>query len=71
MIIRNKIILILGRPGEGKTFFASFIASHYSRIFSNVEILERGVPIISLISSIDDIKEIAFSETKGIVLLDE
>lgn len=71
MIIRNKIILILGRPWEGKTFLATFLASHYDRIYSNVNIVKNWKNISSFISSIDEIQDIKFSEKKGVILLDE
>lgn len=71
MIIRNKIILILGRPWEGKTFLATFLASHYERIYSNVNIVKNWKNISSFISSIDEIQNIKFSEKKGVILLDE
>ena len=72
MIIRNKIILILGRPGEGKTFLAHFIASNYRRIYSNVNFLdENGNTINNHIDDIEDLKKIHFSPEKGVVVLDE
>lgn len=71
MIIRNKIILILWRPWEGKTYLATFLASYYERIFSNVNIDKNGKSMSKFISSIDEIESIKFSEKKGVVLLDE
>ena len=63
--------MIQGRPGEGKTFLATFIASAYTRIYSNVEILENGKPISNYIKNIDDLKKIEFSSVKGVAILDE
>lgn len=72
MIIRNKIILILGRPGEGKTFLAHFIASNYRRIYSNVNFLdENGNTVNNHIDDIEDLKKIEFHPEKGVVVLDE
>ena len=71
MIIRNKIILILGRPGEGKTYFATFLASFYPRIYSNIEITQNGNKMTHYIKNLEDVNNIAFSEEKGVVLLDE
>lgn len=72
MIVRNKIILILGRPGEWKTYLASFIASNYRRIYSNVNILDREwKPITNFIENIEDLKKISFDPEKWVALLDE
>lgn len=72
MIIRNRIILIQGRPGEGKTFLATFIAAAYPRIYSNVNLFDaNGHPMSSFIRNIDDLQKIEFSETKWVAILDE
>lgn len=72
MIIQNKIILILGRPGKWKTYLAAFIASNYRRIYSNVNILDsRWNTVVNRIKNIHDLKDIEFNKEKWVVLLDE
>lgn len=72
MIIKNKIILILGKPGEGKTFLAHFIASNYKRIYSNVNFLDDKWNVVNEhIKNIEDLKEIWFSPEKWVIVLDE
>lgn len=71
MIIRNKIIIIQGRPWEGKTFFASLIWSCYRRIYSNVDIYKNWRIISNKITNIKDLKDINFSTIKWVVILDE
>ena len=71
-IVRNKIVLVLWRPGEWKTFFASFLASHYPRIFSNIDIKWYNKSIIEKnIKNIGDIENIRYDNRKGVSLLDE
>lgn len=80
-VVQNKIIAIYGLPGQGKTFLATFLASQYRLIYSNVQIL-KGVTdrngtvlynqeVSNNIWSIEDIEKIAYNDTKGIVVLDE
>jgi hypothetical protein len=71
MIIQNKIIRIVGKPGQGKTYFAVFLASFYPRIYSNVDIFHHGKKINVSIQNMGDVENINFEETKGVVLLDE
>lgn len=71
-IIQNKIFLIEGDPGSGKSIMASAIMSTYSRIYSNLDLKYRGKTVNArLISDMTDIADIPFSETKGIVCIDE
>ena len=71
MIIKNKIITIVWRPGEWKTFFAVFLASFYERIISNVEIMKNNKKLNFSIRNLWDVENIKFLEKKGVVLLDE
>lgn len=63
--------MITGRPWEGKTFFATFLTSFYSRIYSNIEIERDWKKITTYIANIRDIKKIRYSDVKGVILLDE
>lgn len=80
-VVQNKIIAIYWLPWQGKTFLATFLASQYRLIYSNVQIL-KGVTdrnwtvlynqeVSNHIWSIEDIEKISYKETKGIVVLDE
>lgn len=40
-IIQNRIYTIYGKPGKGKTLFATFLASFHKRIYSNYSIKFR------------------------------
>ena len=33
--IQNKIVVIVGKPGSGKTLMASYLMSHYERQYAN------------------------------------
>lgn len=72
MIVRNKIVLILGRPGEGKSFLSVFMASVYPRIYSNIAILDKSWKTISnYIKNLEDVSKISFSPKKWVIVLDE
>ena len=70
-IIQNKIFTIYGKPGTGKTFFATMLASAYRRIYANVEIRRHGKIVSNRIENIADLEHIHFSPIKGIVIIDE
>lgn len=71
MIIRNKIIIIQGRPWEWKTFFASLLWSCYQRIISNVDLYKNWKLISNKINNVSDLKDLKFSPIKWVVILDE
>lgn len=71
MIIQNKIIRIVWKPGQWKTYFAVFLASFYPRIFSNVDIFRHWKKINVSIQNIWDVESISYEDTKWVVLLDE
>jgi len=70
-IIQNKIFTIYGKPGTGKTFFATMLASAYRRIYANVVIKRHGKVVSNQIENISDLEYIQFSPIKGIVIIDE
>lgn len=70
-IIKNKIISIVWRPWEWKTFFWVFLASFYSRIYANVDIYRDGKLINKRITNVGDVSSINYDDIKWIVLLDE
>lgn len=69
--IENRIIMITGLPGSGKSFFACFLASFYREIYANLEIRYRGKKITNKIGSIHDISRIPYSSTKWVIILEE
>lgn len=81
-VIQNKIISVYGLPWQGKTFFATYLASQYRLIYSNVkmskgvtsyqsDIVSHYVDVSNDIRTIQDIERISYSDTKGVVVLDE
>ena len=69
--IRNEIYTIFGKPGAGKTFFATYMASFHRRIYANYEIRRHGKLVNNMIRTIDDVERVPFSLEKGIVIIDE
>lgn len=69
--IKNRIITIYWEPWAWKTFFAVYLASLHTRIYSNVLVLRNGKQVSNTIKSIEDLEKIEFSEVKGIVIIDE
>ena len=80
-VVQNKIIGIYGLPWQGKTFFATYLASQYKIIYSNVEIMKwvvdinenliTNIKVNNDIKTILDVEKIEYNDTKGIVVLDE
>lgn len=70
-IIKNKIVSIVWRPWEWKTFFWVFLASFYKRIYANVDIFQGWKLLNKKIVNIWDVNSISYDDTKGVVLLDE
>ena len=63
--------MVYGKPGQGKTFFATFLASLHKRVYSNYPITLRGRRVGSYLKKVSDLERIPFSEIKGCVTLDE
>jgi len=70
-IVRTRIISIYWLPGEGKTFFASFLAWFYDRIYSNVDFFRNWKKINQTLKSMLDIEKIEFNEQRGLLVIDE
>lgn len=77
-IIQNKIIVILGDPGKGKTLISSYYTYWYfinnRNIFSNVDYFYQKKeywPVNYRISTIGDLEKIEFQKEKGLIVMDE
>lgn len=70
-IVKARIISIYGLPWEWKTFFASFLAWFYDRIFSNVDFYKNWKKINKTIKTMLDIDQIEFNENRGLIVIDE
>ena len=57
--------------GRGKTFFSVMMASHYRRIYSNFDITLRWKSVTNIFTEKKQLQKIEYSDTKGIILLDE
>lgn len=72
--IQNRLVVIVGKPGSGKTLLASYLMQHYERKYANFSIFapkNKEKPMNGFISSIDEANRIRFSTIKGILTLDE
>ena len=71
--IQNRIVVIVGKPGSGKTLMASYLMSHYDRQYANFGIFypDKERARNGIIRSIDEIDRIRFSNRQGIVWMDE
>ena len=71
--IRNKTIVIVGKPGSGKSLIASYFLSHYKRQYANWSIYypKQDKPRNGIVKSIKEIDRIRFSPTKGVIGMDE
>jgi hypothetical protein len=70
-IIKTRLISIYGLPWEGKTFFASFLSYFYNRVYSNVDFFEKWKKMNTSIKTFIDIEQIKYSDTLGVLILDE
>ncbi len=70
-IIRNQIYTIYWKPGTGKTYMATYLASFHKRIYANYSIKFKGREVANIITNIDDIEKIDYSDVKGVVVIDE
>lgn len=70
--IRNRLVMICGKPGSGKTLMAAYLISHYRRSYANFSVYDRsGKRINGLIRSIYGIDAIRYSDIDGVIALDE
>jgi len=70
-IIQNKIYIVVWKPGKGKTFFATFLASFHRYIWANYEIKLNWKVCNNFIKKIDDLDKIKFQEQKQMIVIDE
>ena len=71
-IVKNHIYMISWLPGTGKSFFASYLASNYRIIYSNLEIKNQFWFVVNnKIKSIKDIQFIEYHDDKGILITEE
>lgn len=71
VIVQNCIIMVTGLPWSGKSFFATFLASFYREIFSNLDITRMGILVSNRMKDLKDAKKIWFSNVKWCILIEE
>lgn len=69
--ITTKTVIIRGDPGSGKTQLGWLLTLWYTRIYSNVDFFKNWKLMNKQVKYMSDIKNIEFSETPGILLIDE
>ena len=70
--IDTKTFIIYWKMRNGKTLNAVCMAlDFYPRIYSNVNIYQNGKSIVNFLESYQDIKNIRFSYTPGVLIIDE
>lgn len=69
--VENRIINIFWFPWGWKTLMWVVMASHYDRIYSNVDIFWGKRKISKSIKNTKEIKKIKYNDKKGVILLDE
>ena len=70
-IIKTRIISVYWLPWEWKTFFVSFLASFYDRVYSNVDFYRNWVKQNTTIKTELDLSKIKYSDTKWLLVIDE
>lgn len=70
-IIQTKIILIKWKEWSGKTMFGVYIASHYDRIISNIDIYEDWKKINQSFNTIADLVDLPFNPVRWVIVFDE
>jgi len=70
-VIQSKIYVIVGKPGAGKTLFATMLGSYHRIIWANYEIKYKGKVCNNLIQDIADLQKIQFSKDKQMSIVDE
>lgn len=70
--IDTKTFIIYGKMRNGKTLNAICMAlDYYPRIYSNVNIYQNGKSIVKFIEAYSDLKNIRFSYTPWVLIIDE
>jgi hypothetical protein len=69
--IQNRIYIVSGLPGTGKSIFVRFLCNFYPLIYSNLEMKTNGIKINNTITSMSEIEFIPFSSEKGIIVMEE
>lgn len=70
-IVRNSIYIISGLPGSWKSFFASFLASAYPIIYSNLELKRWSRIISNKLAGVDDVERVPFHSEKWLIVIEE